>query len=327
MASLLLRQSGTDLMPDGTFMTSTTREEATWLVAKKIDAFTTAATEGNAAGVVECPDPLSDHQMLKMAREMNLSETVFVSPDPVGEAGHRLRFWTPTKEVPMCGHATVAALHHLHETHPERPSFSEFRLSTRVGPLVGRVRDGVAWTTMDSSSVLGAWGGAWGDLLQALGIAKEDIAEGATPVAMGPDWPVALEVRDVATLDRIRPDFALVERLSEQGVDGLIVFAMEGTKQEHDWHQRCFAPSWGIAEDPVTGTASARMASLLLSQGRLARPERGGTVKAKARQGDAMGRPGSVSVEIDIGPGGETLETRIGGPAVTSLEGRMRVPR
>lgn len=313
-------------MPDETLMTATTREEATWLVAKKIDAFTTRATEGNAAGVVECPDPLSDHRMLRMAREMNLSETVFVSPDPVGEAEHRLRFWTPTKEVPMCGHATIAALHHLHESHPERPSYSEFRLSTRVGPLVGRVRDGVAWTTMDPSRVDGEWGGAWGDLLQALGIVKEDIAEGATPVAMGPDWHVAIEVRDVATLDRIRPDFALVERLSEQGVEGLIVFATEGTSQGHDWHQRCFAPAWGIAEDPVTGTAAARMATLLLGQERLPRPEGGGTVKARARQGEAMGRPGSVSVEIDIGPDGKTSETRIGGPAVTALEGRMRVP-
>lgn len=297
-----------------------------WLPVRQIDAFTKIPSTGNAAGVVSLDAPLEDGRMRAIARELNLSETVFIMPDPVGEADVRLRYWTPTQEVPLCGHATVAALHHL-AAGDDRDTW---RLSTRVGVLEGRVADGVAWTTMDATRILGPWEGAWGDLLAVLGTDDKVLAEEATPMATA-DRLVALEVRDVETLDALGPDMRLLTALQEHGLEMLVLWARRGRSYSHDWHQRAFAPAWGIPEDPVTGLAAARMANLLASAGRLRDQEGGdlpetGTVRLKARQGDALSRRGIVHVALDRAEGGAVAQTRIGGHGVVALEGRIRVP-
>lgn len=296
-----------------------------WLPAKKIDSFTDVPMGGNPAGVVEVPPSVTVRQMQLMAREMNLSETVFIAPDPVGEADVRLRYFTPTVEVPICGHATIAALHHLAAEAEGRGDDPErtFRLSTRVGILTGRVAKGIAWTTFDKTEVLGIWPEDPAIVHDIIG-GEDLVAAQARPVLFG-DRNLALEVRDVATLDTLRPDLSRLSRLQETGLDGLIVFTQEGVGSGITWHQRYFAPGYGIPEDPVTGLASARTANLLVRLGRLS-PPADGTMRLRVRQGDAMGRPGLVYVELDLDDGGGVRETRIGGTGVTSLEGRMRLP-
>lgn len=299
--------------------------EATWLPAKKIDSFTSTPMTGNPAGVVEVDPSVTEGQMQRMAREMNLSETVFLAPDPVGEADVRLRYFTPTVEVPICGHATIAALHHLSEKaraageDPER----RFRLSTRVGILQGHVEKGIAWTTFDKTEVLGVWPEDPQLLYDIIG-GSEHVAPDARPVLFG-DRNLVLEVKDVATLDALRPDLGRLARIQEEDLDGLILFTQAGCASGVTWHQRYFAPGYGIPEDPVTGLASARTANLLMRLGRFA-PPADGTVRVRVRQGDTLGRAGEVYVELDVAEDGRVRETRIGGKAVTTLEGRMRLP-
>jgi trans-2,3-dihydro-3-hydroxyanthranilate isomerase len=290
-----------------------------WLPAKKIDSFTDIPMMGNPAGLVEVPTDVSEGQMQRMAREMNLSETVFIAKDPVGDADVRLRYFTPTVEVPICGHATIAALHHLSEKAEEG---RRFRLSTRVGILEGHVTKGIAWTTFDETKVLGVWPDDPTVLHELIGGA-DLLAPDARPVLFH-DQNLALEVRDVETLDAIRPDLDRLAKIQRQRLDGLILFTTTGTRSGMTWHQRYFAPGYGIPEDPVTGLASARTANLLARLGRFS-PPADGTVRARVRQGDALGRPGEVYVEMDL-EGDEVRETRIGGGAVTVLEGRMRLP-
>ena len=291
-----------------------------WVHAKKIDSFSDHAYGGNPAGVVATEGPLADDQMQRMAREMNLSETVFVAPDAVGEADVRLRYFTPTVEVPICGHATIAALHHLHDEGPERDAW---RLSTRVGVLAGRIEGDVAWTGFDRTEVLGVWPEDPAALLQALG-AADVLAAGARPVLFH-DRNLAIEVRDAAALDALRPDLDALDRLVRQDLDGVIVFTQGGTASGITWHQRYFAPGYGIPEDPVTGLAAARTAALLARLGRFA-PGADGMVRAAVRQGDALGRPGRIEVRLRLGDDGAVASTEIGGRAVTTMTGRMRLP-
>lgn len=298
-----------------------------WLPAKKIDAFTATPYAGNAAGVVALSEPLSDGQMQQIAREMNLSETAFVLPDPVGDADYRLRYFTPTTEVPICGHATIATLHHL-AAESEKASdgaLGPVTLSTRVGVLQAEVVDGVAWTTMDATPELGLWPGDVGDVLDMLGLDEGAIAPGARPVQIGPDV-IALEVVDVATLDAIRPRIGAIRDFDTPRLDMLIPFTLTGSASGVSWHQRMFAPNVGIDEDPVTGVATARIANLLVRMRRFLPIPGEPVLRLRARQGDAMGKPGEVDVRLKVAEDGSVSETRIGGRGVVTFEGRIRVP-
>src|SRR5438067_13631590 len=104
------------------------------LAAYKVDAFTTEPFTGNPAGVVPHADGLSDRDMQRIAREMNLSETAFVLPSAAPGAAMRLRYFTPATEVPLCGHATVATFHLLAELGTLRAP-TALRIETKAGVL------------------------------------------------------------------------------------------------------------------------------------------------------------------------------------------------
>lgn len=315
-----------------------TDPNASWLPFRQIDAFTSSVGKGNAAGIITLTTPLSDQQMQVLAREVNLSETAFLLPDPTGEADARIRYFTPTREIPFCGHATVASLHHLHDIwdatgspfHGVRIREDAFVLSSRVGILDGHFEDGIAWTTTDPTVITGPWDGAWGDLLHGLGLDKDDLADDAEAIATG-DGVVAVGVRDVKTLDALRPDQAVLGGLAGHGVLILAAWSRRGRAYGTDWHQRVFAPHYGIPEDPVTGAVSARLANILLAAGHLRSMEgdalpAAGPIDLKVRQGDAVGRRGIVKVRLDRDEAGDVTTTTIGGRAVTSVEGLIRVP-
>jgi PhzF family phenazine biosynthesis protein len=105
---------------------------------KQVDAFTEIPLTGNPAGVVLKADGLSDRQMQMIAREMSVPETAFILPPSIPGADLRIRWFTPTVEVPLCGHATVASFHALAEDNMygmELPGSYTFRLETKSGIL------------------------------------------------------------------------------------------------------------------------------------------------------------------------------------------------
>lgn len=212
-----------------------------------VDAFTDGPFTGNPAGVVVLDGPADPEWMQAVAREMNQAETAFVWPEG---SGYCLRWFTPTTEVDLCGHATLASAHALYELHRAAPSES-ISFTTASGELRAWSRDG--------------------------GLALDFPAEPATPLAKdAPEWEaveramsVALvelsanrmdllaEVVDEATVTNLVPDFT---RIAALGRRGLIVTAARSPGSCGEFVSRFFAPQVGVPEDPVTGSAHCALA-------------------------------------------------------------------
>ena len=203
-----------------------------------IDAFTDRPFAGNPAGVC-LADAARDHLWMQAAAaEMNQAETAFVRPRPDGDWD--LRWFTPTVEVDLCGHATLASAHALWETGraaPDRP----VRFHTRSGILTcvraaGRIE-------MDFPAE---------PAVPVQSPAEEAFTLGATPVFVGRNRMDMLVVLGTAAEVReLAPDLAEVAKIKARGV----IVTAKSDRADADFVSRFFAPQSGVAEDPVTGSA------------------------------------------------------------------------
>jgi PhzF family phenazine biosynthesis protein len=256
----------------------------------QIDAFTRTLFSGNPAAVVLLPAFLPDRLLQAVAEENNLAETAFV----VAAGGdYRLRWFTPTVEVPLCGHATLASAAMILER--LEPNRNEVVFHTASGALTVR-RSGAGYV-MDFPSR------PCSDIQAPEGL---DLALGATPretVWDGSNYLVRLDtpdqVRDLA------PDLAAIARFDSAGV---IVTAEGG--RPFDFTSRYFAPAKGIPEDPVTGGAHCALAPFWAE--RLGRTEFR-AFQASRRGGEVVCRLVGERVELEGGcvfylEGGITLE-------------------
>jgi PhzF family phenazine biosynthesis protein len=209
----------------------------------QVDAFTDRPFGGNPAAVCVLEEFPRDDWMQAVAAEMNLSETAFVVA-----RGPRfdLRWFTPTVEVDLCGHATLAVAWHLWESGATRAERLLFE--TRSGPLEARrAAEGVA-IELPSRPVAEA--APPPGMLEALGLGPEQ----ALTVAAGEeDWLV--EVESVAALDGLAPDMARLARIRARGV----IVTARGEGDPFHFCSRFFAPAVGVPEDPVTGSAHASL--------------------------------------------------------------------
>ena len=208
----------------------------------QVDAFTREPFAGNPAAVCVLERARDEQWMQQVAREMNLSETAFVMRHPT-EAAWLLRWFTPTTEVDLCGHATLATAHVLFdEGHALRDE--ALRFSTRSGLLSARTIDG--WIEMDFPALPPEEAAAPQDLLDALGLDRGALTFTGRNAS---DWLVALE--DAGHVRRLAPDLL---RLASIEARGLIVTAPSDDRR-YDFVSRFFAPAVGVPEDPVTGSA------------------------------------------------------------------------
>lgn len=204
----------------------------------QVDAFTNRPFAGNPAAVCVLPGPMPDSWMRDVAREMNLSETAFLTPQ---DGGYNLRWLTPAIEVDLCGHATVASAHVLWQD-GHLPEGQQARFHTRSGLLTADRRGD--WIELDFPAKLAAAAEAPPELLPALGI--------TTPRFVGRNvFDYLVEADSEETVRALSPDHSLLKKLPVRGV---IVTARSST-QEFDFVSRFFAPGSGIDEDPVTGSA------------------------------------------------------------------------
>jgi predicted PhzF superfamily epimerase YddE/YHI9 len=203
----------------------------------QIDAFTSQAFAGNPAAVCMLRDAADAAWMQRVAREMNLSETAFLRREA---DGFELRWFTPTVEVDLCGHATLASAHALWETGQLR-GHEIARFHTRSGVLTAERRDG--WIDLDFPATPAVEAAAPSGLLAAVGVAPTFVGRSR--------FDYLLEVETEAIVRGVRPDFAVL-----RGVDcrGIIVTSRSSTP-ERDFVSRFFAPAAGVDEDPVTGSA------------------------------------------------------------------------
>lgn len=220
-----------------------------------IDAFTDRPFAGNPAGVClldsgSWPD---ETWMLRVAAELNLSETAFAHPLPAGgEAGWALRWFTPRVEVDLCGHATLATAHALYS---DSGGPGPVRFRTRSGVLTATTGpDGAITLDFPAAEVTEAPGPA--DLAETLGVKPEAVH------GTGALRDLLAVLADEAAVRDLDPDPGAVDRLSRRvGVRGIIVTAPAAEPGGgYDFVSRFFAPAVGIREDPVTGSAHTALA-------------------------------------------------------------------
>lgn len=257
----------------------------------QVDAFAGNPFSGNPAAVCLLDSKADDTWMQNLASEMNLSETAFVVPE--GD-GYCLRWFTPTVEVELCGHATLASAHILWETStlaPSQPAIFE----TQSGTLTA-LKDGNL-IRLDFPSKPPSQCQPIPELEKALGVHATFTGNN--------QMDYFLEIENDERLREIRPDFNLLGSL---GMRGVIVTALSSLP-EYDFVSRFFAPGAGIDEDPVTGSAHCCLAPYWAEK--LGRNELTGF--------QASSRGGEVAVEC------KSNRVILGGRAVTIFSGQLNI--
>ncbi|MFI6644202.1 PhzF family phenazine biosynthesis protein [Streptomyces sp. NPDC050504] len=273
-----------------------------------VDAFTDRPFSGNPAGVLLLDAFPADHWLQKVAAEVNLSETAFAHPLPPGAApggdgvpdggeDWALRWFTPTTEVDMCGHATLATAHVLHTT---GRATGTVRFHARCGVLTATARqDGTVTLDFPTSPLT--------PIEVPDGVAD---ALGATPVSVHDTadhiGDLLVELADERTVRGLAPDLAALKHRSKRGI--IVTAAAEDPSRGYDFVSRGFFPNVGIDEDPVTGSAHTALAPFWSA--------RTGRTELTGLQGGA--RTGIVRTSLR---GDRTL---LNGHAVTVIEGDLR---
>jgi PhzF family phenazine biosynthesis protein len=255
----------------------------------QVDAFTDTPFRGNPAAVCVLPAPRDERWMQEVAREMNLSETAFLHGEPDGWS---LRWFTPTVEVPLCGHATLASAHVLWED-GRLPRDRQARFHTKSGLLTADRRGD--WIELDFPAKHAEPASPPAGLAEALG---------AKPLYVGKNQlDYLVEVDSEATVRRLAPDFAALAKLPLRGV---IVTSL-AAPGDYDFVSRFFAPGSGIPEDPVTGSSHCALAPFWSA--------RLGKSQLLAYQASARG--GIIRVRL----AGDRV--KLGGQAVTVLRAEL----
>jgi PhzF family phenazine biosynthesis protein len=256
-----------------------------------VDAFADEPFTGNPAAVCLLPEPADEQWMQLVAREMNLSETAFLHPE---RGRFRLRWFTPTVEIDLCGHATLASAHVLWET-GTIDAGEAARFDTRSGLLTAR-REGDR-IVLDFPAIREQPCEPPAALADAIG---------ATPRYVGRNaLDLVVEVDGEATVQGLRPDFERLARIPVRGVS----VTSRSDDPAFDFVSRFFGPASGIPEDPVTGSAHCCLGPYW--------GERLGKVDLVARQLSARGGV------VHVGLRGDRVQ--LGGRAITVLRGELAV--
>lgn len=284
----------------------------------QVDSFTTELFRGNPAGVVPEADGLSAAQMQAIAREMNNSETAFIFSPSASNHDVWVRFFTPTTEVPSCGHATIAA-HYVRAREMGLPSC---RVVQKIGAgilPVEIVREGEDYRVVMTQGPPEFWEPfveqQREEILAALGLTKADLNP-LCPVQIVSTGhsKLLIGIRERTTLNRLEPNSARLTEISRQiRCNGYFVFTLANHSGEVLSNGRMFAPAIGIPEDPVTGNANGPLGAYLVEHCLVPIP--GSCFAFKGQQGEAIGRLGTVEVVVEIAKGKPKL-VRVGGRAV-----------
>lgn len=286
-----------------------------------VDAFTRTPGRGNPAGVVLDAQGMTEADMLRIAAQLGYSETAFVLPADGPDHDVHVRFFTPTVEVPVCGHATVAAHYVRAAVLGIEGSFVQ---KTGAGPQrITAARTDGDWRIAIRQGAP-TFGAPIGEPLRsrialALGLRPGDLAAGLpVQVVSTGHSKVLVPLAEATLLEGLRPD---PEALKALGVDvgskGWFPFAVEqgGTAgcMMGRTQGRMFAPAIGVAEDPVTGNANGPLGAYLVRHRLL--PHDGVRLAFEGHQGRALGRDGIVHVSVEIEAGAPATVT-IAGDAV-----------
>lgn len=296
------------------------------------DVFTSEPFGGNPVAVFPDADGLSDDQLQQIAREMNLSETVFVFPPTDPAAVVRLRIFTPTQELPFAGHPVIGAFYLLAQIGrvPLTRAVTGLLYECNIGlfPVELHAEGGaIQYVVMSQPKpeFLGPVNSADYSykLASALGLPKYVVAEAKSPIeVVSTGLPVLiLPIRTLTSVRSIRPDAsAITDLCGRVGANGIMVFTTVTVEPDSTVHTRMFAPAIGILEDPATGSASGALGAYLV-QNRIV--EVGATTEIVSEQGYEIGRPSRILIQVDSADG--VIQTvKVGGECVTVVEGLLK---
>lgn len=290
-----------------------------------LDVFTDTAFTGNPLAVVLRADALDTVQMQQLAREFNLSETVFVQKATRTDADVRVRIFTPATELPFAGHPTVGTACLLADLGWLPPEATRIVLEENVGlvpvrllreadkPWFGELTAAQAPETREADFDLAALPAVLG--IDAATISGVRLASAGNPF-------VVVTLRQPEVLQGIDFDAAAARRLLSRSWGHAIYVVAPG--YEGEWRTRMFAPDLGVSEDPATGSAAVAFAGALALDA-AARGETG-ELAWTLHQGVEMGRPSLLSASATL-DAGRVSAVRVGGHAVRISEGRVRVPQ
>lgn len=293
-----------------------------------LDVFTDHRFGGNPLAVfVDVPE-LPTQFMQNIAREFNLSETVFIVKPRHPGAKRRLRIFTPARELPFAGHPTIGAAQVLVEEGLAGISGAEgsFLLEEEVGLVPIRVRrqENGAWFVQLTTATLpeeGPPAPPVPELAKLLNVAESDIlqdADFAQFYSCGVPF-LFVPLRNRSVLGRVSMDPGASRKLQQTaGASQVFAFSYDPDREDSDIRARMFAHEFGITEDPATGSAAAAFAGYLAKRSW----HKEGTLRWTIEQGFEMGRPSILYLEADLADGAITA-VRVGGTAVRMSEGEL----
>ena len=292
----------------------------------QVDSFAQRVLAGNPAGVVTDARGLADEEMRQIARELNNSETAFILP---GGEGYdvEVRFFTPTREVPICGHATIAA----HYVRAKELGLGACRVvqKTKAGILpVDIVPEGDDYAVVmtqakpEVGTPLGV--DVSTRICEAMGFELDQLRSDC-PVCISSTGhsKVMVPIRENAVLHALTPDGVALTKISaEIGCNGYYVFTLNPGETPLV-HGRMFGPAIGIPEDPVTGNANGPLGAYLVHF-RLFQEGVKDEFRFKIVQGEAIRRAGTMDVIVTV-KNGKPVLVRIAGRAVIAFSAELEL--
>lgn len=289
-----------------------------------LDVFTDQLFGGNQLAVFPDGAGLSSSVMQAIARELNLSETVFILPPPAG-ADASLRIFTPAMELPFAGHPTIGAALALALDDGPFADRDNLLFAEQAGavPVTLSARGDRRFATLTSpqlplrlSTRLDAEAAS-----SILGVDFADLVpSGLAAYSAGVPFSF-LPLRSIELLNSVKFNAtAWQANAASTSAPHIVAYALDARNAGRDIHVRMFAPLMGISEDPATGAAAAALAGLLVDH----RTLDDGTHRWAIHQGHAMGRPSLINLEADV-ESGRAKAVRVGGTAVVVGHGSLRI--
>ena len=293
----------------------------------QIDSFTKEKFKGNPAGVVTNADGLTVDEMQKIARELNNSETAFIFSSNNDEYDVHIRFFTPISEVPICGHATIAA--HYVRALENKLDTSRIYHKTGAGILPVDILKGnsdykitMTQGKIEFGNIIE--GTNKESLLSALNISEANLIENyPIQIVSTGHSKVMIGIKNVDTLNTLQPNYDALSKLSEIiKCNGYYVFTINSQEDDILVNGRMFAPAIGINEDPVTGNANGPLGAYLVHHNFV--QHNNFSFKFKAKQGEAIKRAGIIDVEVTM-EDKEPIEVKISGNAVIVFKSEILI--
>ena len=290
-----------------------------------VDAFTTETFGGNPAGVIPNAENLTDEEMQKIANELNLSETAFLLPPTNANANYKIRYFTPTKEVDFCGHATLGTAWLMANKYNWIDKDDKIVFESNIGLIP------VKWL-MENNQLTRVSMTQVSPQVKSIDISPEVVADlvGIHETDLDDRFPIKIAntgvphlmvpVKTRQAIDQAEPKLNELKKMNNDfNISTTHLFTFD-TNGQFDIYTRDFCPNIGIDEDPVTGAANGALGGYLYLENILAQQERH---QLMIGQGHTINRPGILYVTIT--PDAENAVIEVAGAAVVSIEGKIFV--